>query len=139
MKNIFFVVAFIFMSVASCISQNIPQVVASAFQIKFPKATNIKWGKENAHEYEAEFKIDGIDYSANFSGSGEWLETEISFTFDQLPTNVKAAFNSSHKDAKVKEVAKIETSKGITKYELEIKQGVKTVDILYNTEGLELK
>ena len=116
-----------------------PAAVTTAFNQKFPNATKVKWDKENAHEYEASFEWKGEKLSANFSDTGEWLETESPITFIQLPEKVKTAFNVADKGAIVKAVAKIETSKGTTKFEVEFKQGVKTVELFYTTDGTEIK
>jgi hypothetical protein len=139
MKKLFFVVAVIFMAVTSCKSDNVPEAVNKTFQNKFPNATNAKWDKENAHEFEAEFVWNGAKYSANFSDTGEWLETESTISFNQLPEKVQKAFNNSYPGANVKAVAKIETSKSTTKYEVEIKQSIKNKEVLYNEDGIEIK
>jgi len=116
-----------------------PKAVAVSFKQKFPTATNIKWGKENAHEYEAEFVQDGLKYSANFSESGKWLETESTIDFNSLPQQVKTNFNAQHTNAKKKEVAKIEKADGTVIYEIEITEGVKSKDCLYKTDGTSVK
>ena len=116
-----------------------PTAVTTAFNQKFPNVTKVKWDKENAHEYEASFEWKGEKLSANFSDIGEWLETESPISFNLLPDKVQSAFNSAHKGATVKAVAKIETSKGTTKFEVEFKQGVKTVELFYTTDGTEIK
>ena len=116
-----------------------PKKVINSFNQKFHNTSKVKWDKENAHEYEANFEMNREKYSATFSDTGEWLETESPVTFNQLPESAQKTFNSLHKDAKIKAVAKIETSKGITKYEVEIKQGLKTTELFYNNEGNEVK
>ncbi|TBR19028.1 MAG: hypothetical protein EPO57_05245 [Chitinophagaceae bacterium] len=116
-----------------------PEAVTKAFNQKFPSATHVKWDKENAHEYEASFEWKGVNYSANFSDLGLWLEIESPSSLNQLPEKVQTSFNATHKGAKVKAVAKIETSKGITKFEIEIKQGNKTIELFYTAEGTEIK
>jgi hypothetical protein len=113
----------------------IPEAVKKAFDKKFPAATGVKWDKENAHEYEAGFKLEGKSYSANFSDTGEWLETESVIDFAQLPETIRQSFTAGHKTARVKAAAKIETSKGIVKYEVEYKTGSKTKEIFYNGDG----
>ena len=138
MKKIIFLLSIVFMIPCSY-AGNPPAAVQKAFEQKFPNAANIKWDKENAHEYEASFEWKGDKLSANFYDTGEWLETESPLTFNALPENVQTAFNASHKGATVKAVAKIETSKGVTKYEVEIKQGIKTVEFLYKIDGTEIK
>ncbi|MEO8088276.1 MAG: PepSY-like domain-containing protein [Bacteroidota bacterium] len=115
-----------------------PVAVTTAFEHKFPNASGIKWDKENAHEYEAEFTWKGEKYSANFNDKGAWLETESSYAFEQLPEKVQLGFNSSHKGATVKGVSKIESVDGKLKYEIEIK-GLKTVEVFFNEDGSEIK
>lgn len=140
MRKIIFVASVLICSVASGFAQSkTPIAVTTAFNQQFPNATNVKWDKENAHEYEASFEWKGEKLSANYSDNGEWLETESPISFDLLPEKVQSAFNSTHMGTSVKAVAKIETSKGISKFEVEFKQGVKTVELFYTTNGTELK
>lgn len=49
------------------------------------------------------------------------------------------SFNKSHKGTIVKSVLIIKTSKGITKFEIEVKKGSKTVEFLYASDGNEIK
>lgn len=116
-----------------------PTAVSIAFNQKFPNATKVKWDKEDAHNYEASFLWKGVNYSANFNDTGEWLETETPITFNLLPEKVQTAFNASHKGVRPKAVAKIETSKQGTSYEVELKQGVKTVEVFYQANGKKTK
>ena len=137
MKILFF--AFCVLLIASCTNAGTtPEAVRKSFEQKFPNATNVKWVKENKHEYEANFEWNGVKHSANFLDSGEWLETESPIDFNDLPEMVQTSFNSNHKDAERKAVAKIETSKNMTKFEVEIKKGVKTVEYFYDQNGNKL-
>ncbi len=132
-------IAFICVYATGFAQSKIPADVISVFNEKFPEASNVKWDKENAHEYEASFVWKGEKHSANFYDKGEWLETESPTTFDQLPEKVQAAYNASHKGAKIKAIAKIETSKGSIKYEVEIKHGFRTVELFYDVNGNEVE
>jgi len=124
---------------ATIFAQSTPSAVTAAFNQKFPGATNVKWDKENVHNYEASFELKDGKYSANFSDTGTWLETESPFSFTLLPEKVQTAFNTEHKGATIIAISKIETSKGEIKYEVEIKSGKKTVEVFYTTEGKEIK
>ena len=136
MKKIFFVALAIIGSSATTFAQSkAPIAIETAFNAKFPKATKVKWDKENATEYEANFVLNGLKHSANYSISGEWLETESLTTFDKMPEKVQQAFNTAHKGAKVKAVAKIENAKNETLYEIEVKKGLKAVEYFYNADG----
>jgi Putative beta-lactamase-inhibitor-like, PepSY-like len=140
MRKIFFVALVSVCTYATSFAQkNAPAAVIKAFNQKFPNASNVKWDKENAHEYEAGFTWNGIKQSANYSDLGVWLETESPIDFSKLPMKVQDTFNAKHKGANIKAVAKIETSKNITKYEVEFKHGKNTKEAFYDEEGNELK
>ncbi|MBL0033315.1 MAG: PepSY-like domain-containing protein [Bacteroidetes bacterium] len=140
MKKIIFVAMVLICAFATSFAQSkTPTAVTTVFNQKFPYATNVKWDKESAHNYEASFVWKGVNYAANFSDTGEWLETETPTTFNQLPEKVQTAFNTSHKGVTPKAVSKIETSKQGTIYEVEFKQGVKTVEVFYKADGTETK
>ena len=139
MKRIILVTVFVTFIATSCFAKVVPpRAVESAFKQKFPTATKISWGKENAHEYEADFTENGVEHSANFSEAGKWVETETRADFNSLPTEVKAAFNAQHKGAKQNEVAKIERANGVI-YEIEIQEGKKGKDCLYYEDGSSVK
>jgi uncharacterized protein involved in tellurium resistance len=138
-KIIFVALAIIFAYSASYAKIQVSATVIKAFEQKFPKATSVKWDKENDHEFEAGFKWNGGKYAANFSDKGEWLETETTIQFNQLPEKVQQAFNKAHKNEKIKAVAKIENSKGEIKYEIELKKGKKPVELFYKPDGTEIK
>ncbi len=137
-KSILTVLSFLLLGTLT-FAGHIPTSVQKAFEQKFPQATAVRWDKENAHEYEASFKWNGQKHSANFSDTGAWLETESPSTFTQLPEAVQKAFNSSHQEATIKAVAIIETATGERKYEVEFKQGHKTLELFYTADGSEIK
>jgi hypothetical protein len=124
---------------ATALAKEVPAAVKAAFTKKNPGAASVKWDKENAHEYEAGLKLEGKSYSANFSDTGNWLETESSIAFGDLPLKVQEAHNKAHKGSTVKAAAKIETAKGETKYEVEYKNGKKTKEAFYGEDGTVLK
>ena len=134
-KTIIVALALICAFATSFAQSKAPETVMKVFKEKFPTATAIKWGKENANEYEAAFMLNGASYSASFDKNGGWLETESPLKFDQLPDKVKNAFDASHKGSTIKAVAKIESAKGTTKYEIEVKQGTKALELFYNGDG----
>ena len=113
----------------------IPAVTKAAFSQKFPGIKKVKWYEENSHLYEAAFTKKGKHYTADFNETGEWLETESPSTFKQLPLKVKQAFNAEHKGAKIKDVSSIVTLNKGQMYEVEIKQGSKPLELLYNADG----
>ena len=109
-----------------------PAVVLETFKQKFPSASQVKWSKENAHEYEAEFKINLMSYSANFSDKGLWLETESPIDQSLLPEIIK---NSIQQNDKIRRIYKIEKADGTINFELEILKGMKTVEKIFDQDG----
>lgn len=117
----------------------VPKAVSDAFAKKFPGATNVKWGKENAKEYEAEFKLNGKSISANFLTDGTWVETEAEITGAEIPDMVADAVNKKSPGAVLLKVYKIETVNGKTTYEAEIKKGNKKSELIINEDGSIVK
>lgn len=60
-------------------------------------------------------------------------------SYKALPETVQQSFITSHKNAKVKAVAKIETSEGATRFEIEVKQLLGAKELFYDTNGKELQ
>ena len=118
---------------------NVPKAVSAAFEKKFPLAVNIKWAKENAKEYEAEFMFNGRSLSANFLTDGSWVETETEVTISELPAAVIAAINNKKPGATITKSYKIETAKGEISYEAEIKTGNKKSELILKADGTIVK
>jgi len=140
MKNIILIFIAFLAAVSTGYSQvNVPAAVRTAFSKKFPDAKSIKWEKESKTEFEANFTMMDVKCSANYSITGEWLETESTISLDALPPKVKAAISSKYKTDEIKGAAKIETVKGKTQYEIDVKKGGKSLELFYNEEGMEVK
>ncbi len=140
MKALAIIAAIVFsLSLASCASaQDAPQKVKDAFLKKFPTAKSVKWEKENDTEWEAEFKMDGMEYSSNFTQDGTWQETEHEIKMADVPQNVHNTLRNSYSDFKIKESEISETSAGMA-YEFELKNGSKKMEVAINSEGNVVK
>ena len=139
MKKYFLLMIGILAISLSTFAIDIPKAVADAFTKFFPAATNIKWIKENAKEYEAEFKLNGKSVSANFLTDGSWVETEAEINIAELPAAVVAAVKTKHPGAAILKAFKIETAKGRVTYETEIKTKNKKTEIILNADGTVVK
>ncbi len=113
----------------------IPAAVTSAFQKKFPIATKASWELENKTEYEAEFKLNGEEVSANFDNTGKWLETETEIKVSALPAVIQSTLKRDFAGFKVEEASKIESLKNDNCFEAEIEKGEETFDVLFSTDG----
>jgi hypothetical protein len=50
-----------------------PDNLKKALTERFPGVTDAKWEKENDTEWEAEFNLDGVEYSVSFKPDGNLL------------------------------------------------------------------
>jgi Putative beta-lactamase-inhibitor-like, PepSY-like len=124
---------------ANCQLIKVPLPVKNAFSTKFPSATNVKWGKENAKEYEAEFKLNNNAISANFKLDGSWVETESVIPVSDLPAVVSAAIKTKYPGAPITLAEKTEQPGNKILYEVTIKVNGKKKGIELNPDGSFVK
>lgn len=118
----------------ACAQTNAPENVKTAFSKKFPNAKKVKWDKENETEWEAEFKMKGKEYSANFGTDGEWRETEYEIKASEIPSNIRAILNQNFNDYEIEDPAIAETPSGKS-YEMEIEVGEEEYEVTIDSEG----
>ncbi|MFD0991193.1 PepSY-like domain-containing protein [Mariniflexile jejuense] len=142
MKNVTkLLVAFIVfcMLAFTCANQNnVPKIVKEAFAKKFPNVKEAHWDKESETEWEAEFKMNKVEYSANFSNEGVWLETEHEIKTKDLPKNIIDVLKSQFLEYDIEDVEISETSKGVF-YEFEIEKDETKMEVVLDMDGKILK
>ena len=121
------------------LAANPPEIVSKAFLQKFPKATDIKWSKENSNEWEASFKLEYVTISANYSNTGEWIETETEIPVSKIPDQILKTINQSYKSWQIQGAAIIEKAKSETVYEIDIKSGISKKEVLCKSDGTLIK
>jgi len=141
MKNVLIVLAAVIgIGVsASCQPLFVPQAVKTAFTTMFPNATNVKWGKESAKEFEAEFKVNNKAVSANFKQDGSWTETESVIAVADLPQAVSGAIHTKYPGAPITLAEKTEEPGGKLHYEVVLKVNGKKKAVELNPDGSFLK
>ncbi|WP_431160796.1 PepSY-like domain-containing protein [Flagellimonas beolgyonensis] len=115
-------------------NRSVPLRVKAAFVKKFPHVKKVKWDKESDAEWEAEFKMDGMEYSANFLEDGTWKETEHEIKIKDIPDTVKATLNSEFAGYEIEEAEISETVDGLT-YEFEIEKGEEELEVAIDAQG----
>lgn len=122
-------------STASCAQQKeVPQKVKTAFSQKFPNAKKVSWDMEDESEWEAEFKMNGKEYSANFTVNGEWKETEYEIKKSEIPANIKAILDQNFSDYDIEGAEIAETASGKS-YEFEIEVGEEEFEVVIDAQG----
>lgn len=136
-----FILAIICLSIINIVSAQIkvPTVTENAFKKMFPTASNVKWDKESKTEYEAEFLVDGKKHAANFSSTGEWLETEKAIETSAAPKVVVDAVTVAWPAATIKQIFDIVTKANKHYYEVEYLIKGKTKEAKIAVDGKLMK
>jgi len=121
-------------TIAFSTKDKVPQIVKDAFSDKFPTVQKVDWEKENDNEWEAEFKMNKVEYSANFLNDGTWKETEHEVEITEVPQNILSSFETNFPGYEIEEAEIAETMEG-TFYEFEIEKGKKEMEITMDSHG----
>jgi hypothetical protein len=141
MKKVSFLLAVAVMILTQACTQNnskVPAKVKAAFTQKFPTAKKAKWDKENANEWEVEFKMNGKEYSANFSTDGVWKETEHEIKKSEIPATVKQTLDNEFAGYDMEEVEVSETAQGKV-YEFALEKNDKDLEVAISPDGKVVK
>ena len=118
--------------------KDVPSAVKTAFTSTFPNAKHIEWSMESENEWEAEFKLGKIEYSANYSTEGKWLETEYHLRVSDIPSTIKTVLESDFADYKIEEVEVAEKISG-TFYEIVVEKGSDEIELIFDKTGKLIK
>jgi hypothetical protein len=116
----------------------VPENVKNAFNKKFPQAKNVHWDKESNTEWEAEFKMNSKNYSANFGTDGTWKETEYEISEKELPETVKNTLNKDFNGYDI-ENAEITETPDSKAYEVEVEKDEITIEVVIDEQGKIIK
>ncbi len=131
-----FVLAMLVVSVNAQI-RKIPSEVTDAFKTKFPAAEKVEW-KDKLTYFEASFSLGGVDMVADFSGKGEWRETDKKISFDDLPASVKDGLKKSkYADWTPGSVTEVNKKDKDTQYRIYVEKSslVQKKFLYFNKEG----
>jgi hypothetical protein len=103
-------------------AKDVPAVVQKAFEEKFKGVEKVKWDVQKDGRCDASFKWNDRKCTASFSEAGQWLRTETTIPYKEVPLNVKKVVNLKFTAGAVKGASKIEKPEGIS-YGIELKPG----------------
>lgn len=112
---------------------DIPEAVKKTFSENYPDVKNAKWEFEHGN-YEAEFKVNNVEKTAVINKMGHLSAVETEINISSLPEAVQSAVSKDYPSASIKEASKIETEGGI-EYEVEIRDGNNSPDLIYSADG----
>lgn len=111
-------------------SKDVPTVVKSALEKKYPQAKGVSWEKEKGN-YEANWGgKSGEDHSVQFTPSGEFLEIVNAIPVSELPKSV-LAYVRDHYKVTPTEAGRVTDAHGKLSYEAE----VHGKDIIFDDKG----
>jgi hypothetical protein len=98
--------------------RKVPAEVTDAFKAKYPDAQNVEW-KDKVTFFQAGFKLNDAEMTADFSSKGEWQESDKKMDFDALPDAVKDGFKKSkYADWTPGSATQIEKNEGKIEYKV---------------------
>jgi hypothetical protein len=119
-------------------TDDVPLAVKQAFQDKYPGKVVTGWELEADH-YEAEYKVDGTKYEAEFDAKGMWILTEYKVKMADIPQPVKDAWKKTdYTKWNIVETKHIETPTQPNLYEYEVKKGKQTMEIQFMPDGTQV-
>lgn len=122
-------------------AKNVPQVVLDAFKKAYPNAVIKGSGKEN-EEGKTFYEIESVDGKVKrdllYLPDGKVSEIEEQVTANDLPDAVKQSVKKEAPKGKIAKAEKV-TKDGKENYELVVKQGKKSTEILLDKDGKVIK
>jgi hypothetical protein len=123
---------------ATLCGQGTPAKAKTGFKTQYPEAKAVKWEQENDSTWEVEFKLKGVECSANYANDGTWKETERAINAKNLPKNIQDILKKDFAGYEVEEAESVERPNFIG-YELEIEKGKQTMEIVLDNSGKVIK
>lgn len=125
MKKTFATLALALLAMAGVMAGNIkessvPAVVKNYVQKSYPRVSPVEWNyEEKGNYYNAEFKIDGAEYSLDISPEGYLINSTNEIAPAHLPSAASAYIAKQYPGFQVKEARKL-VRRGSTYYEADI-------------------
>lgn len=145
MKQLFFLLVALFIASTAGAQKatidNVPDTVANAFKAKFSIAEKVKWFIDDDN-YQAEFKVSKVDFTATFNKSGKWLMTEKFIKSSELPKAVRESVLKEFGQLSAytfDAVERVETTEQGTVYQMVIEKGELVYKMVISETGEILK
>jgi len=117
---------------------DVPIAVTGAFQKNYPSVKEVKWDAEDG-DFEAGFKLNGVECSAIFNKTGQRLEFEETIKSELLPKAVLEYIQKNYATFKTVEAAKITNDKKEITYEAAVKLGKIEMGLVFDANGKFIK
>ena len=95
--------------------------VKAAFSEKYPNATDVEQKQEELG-WEVEFKLDGIEYEAEYDENGDWVKTEHEISESELPDMIQNTLDGEYTAYAIMGVEKYDSKEG-PYYQVKLRKG----------------
>ncbi|MGN6647343.1 MAG: PepSY-like domain-containing protein [Cytophaga sp.] len=113
--------------------QDVPAVVVTAFQQKFPQQAVEEWELKKGL-YEAEFEISNMDHTVYIDSTGKIVKHKQEIPVSELPAAVTASIQKSFNGYKTEEAKKVEAGSVVT-YKVELEKGEEERKVTFAADG----
>jgi uncharacterized glyoxalase superfamily metalloenzyme YdcJ len=137
MRKLVFVVSLLISTLAFGQDIEVPDLVISTFEERFPDAEQVKWEKLKTN-FQATFE-DIETTMAQFTPEGKWVKTAVIVTEDELPVIAAEHIEENFEDAEITQVQMVENSKEEITYLVVMVVGDKKIKIKFNDEGVVIE
>ena len=107
-------------------ASKVPSVVHNTVNATFPGAIDIDWAK-NSNSYEAEFDLNGVEFTAFVEPNGKLLSFKYDIKFTEFPEAIVSVIKSQYKGYRIDDAEKVEKNDS-TYYQAEL-EGKKKSDL----------
>jgi len=137
MKTAVILIALFFasMTLFAKVPHGVPDNVKESFAKLYPNVTDVKWDKEDANHFEAEFVENGKTVSLLFDNNGTLQETETEIAVTELPANVQTVINEKYAGYKITDASKIVDKDGTVTFEAEISNKKLQKELIFDLGG----
>ena len=117
-------------------ADKVPVIVRQTCEAKFSRVRKVEWKLKSDHNYEAEFKLNGVEVAVKFDSNGKWLETETTIGRAKLPTDVRATISKKFGGYKIIETQTVERfDQKLLLYEVHLEKAKEVVKTLFEENG----
>jgi hypothetical protein len=110
----------------------------SFLQEKYGDPGDVDWTTDDNGNLEGQFTSDEVKWRVDFTPEGEWIETEKSIDWNDLPKAVQQAIEEEFDKDDIAELEWVEHSERGQFYDVEFKDSGKNKDVEYEASGKKL-
>ncbi len=112
---------------------DVPAAVKETLLSSFPDAADIDW-EQKGDDYEADFDVNKVDYSALFNASGSLIKHKQDIPESELPDAVRAAINTDYAAYRLDDIERLEEGQTML-YQVELDNNTKDEKLVYSADG----